>query len=236
MAWSVGVDLVVFMLNFQKMSDPTKLFRQVESRYASQPWAVKAHVKGRLIVCPFEKMLPHIPAKGSFLDIGCGHGVFPHLVQITRPEMLICGQDASSKKISIAQQSAERVPRVKFSSENPWLLENKEWDCITIIDVLYLLSEADKTKLIVDAVRHLKKGGVILVKELDTSPFLKFAWSYFQEVAAVYLARITQGDGLHFEPVQALFQRIHRQGLDVRTIPLHDGYLYPHVLVAATKR
>ncbi|MDA2932757.1 hypothetical protein MYX82_00275 [Acidobacteria bacterium AH-259-D05] len=69
----------------------------------------------------------------------------------------------------------------------------RQYDCITIIDVLYLLSPDEKLRMLTECSNALNRGGLLLLKETDDHPRWKFWLSMMQELLAVKVVDLTYG-------------------------------------------
>ena len=105
-----------------------------------------------------------------------------------------------------------------------------------IVEVLYLIDRQGEQELITTAAEHLAPGGVLVVKEMGTTPRWKFRWMALQERLSVQVLKITAGHDLTFVPPDELAAWMERAGLnDVDHRPLDRGHLHPHHLVTARK-
>lgn len=115
-------------------------------------------------------------------------------------------------------------------------LPDGPFDCVTILDVLYHMSDADKQRVLRECLRVLNPGGRLVVKELDTQPAWKVIPSRLQEMISVRLVNLTHGDRLHFQPVEALAEAAAAVGFEsVEVLRVDQGYLHPHVVVRALR-
>ena len=122
-------------------------------------------------LCPIDFLLPHIPSQGTLLDLGCGLGVFATSFAVAKPELQILGVDIEHKRILKAQQIASPISNLQFREgqvEN--LLQDEQFDCITMIDVIHHLPRPLQAPLIHWAYTHVRPGGRLIIKEIDSHP------------------------------------------------------------------
>src|SRR5215475_11181149 len=110
-----------------------KLFAGVRGLAAHRQWL-------RIQICPFEKLLPHVPADSTLLDIGCGGGLFLGLLALGDPTLCATGVDASSDAINcaISMANKSRLSGIKFycaDSIETWPTER--YTVVSLIDVLH---------------------------------------------------------------------------------------------------
>ena len=101
------------------------------------------------------------------LDFGCGEGVYSLIVsRIVGSTGQVFALDESSNKLSklrdeISRCSIKNIEIIHASGEIDIPLENDFLDVILIYDVYHLLSEQQRERLIKEAARLLKNGGIL---------------------------------------------------------------------------
>src|SRR5215467_11412216 len=85
------------------------LFTGVRGLAAHRQWL-------RIEICPFEKLLPHVPTGSTLLDVGCGGGLFLGLLALGDPTLCATGVDSSSDAINcaISMANKSRLSALKF--------------------------------------------------------------------------------------------------------------------------
>jgi 2-polyprenyl-3-methyl-5-hydroxy-6-metoxy-1,4-benzoquinol methylase len=215
---------------------PTSTARRLLSLYADAPLAARVHVRVRWATCPLRAVAAQVPRQGRLLELGCGHGLLSLHLALSGPERSVVGVDVDERKIEVARQAAAGVPSCRFEVTPPGELPKGPWAGIAIVDVLYLLAPEAQRWLLRACLDRLGPDGVLVVKEMGTSPAWKAAWNRLQETLSVRLLGITAGEGeLHFLPPEELAAVMGSTGLVVRHRPLHRGYPHPHHLLVASR-
>lgn len=174
---------------------------------AFQRW----HMRGRLKLCPYEKLDRHLTGAGSLLDVGCGFGHFAwHLAEV-KPGLRYFGTDIDGRKIALAQGSLEasgKIPggitptgegskqfRLGDAITMPDLPEN--FDNIVFLDVLYLLPWESQITLIAWALRHLspEPDSVMLIKTMEQARGFSGFRAVAEEWIMVKLLKRTMSSG-----------------------------------------
>lgn len=191
----------------------------------------------RKLTVPFDQIERYVPKKGRILDVGCGHGFFA--AQLAKnPGRQVLGIDPSSYKIQLAKTRHGHLPHLKFKATYLKSLKSKKYDCIAIIDVLYLLPEDEKLKILAKTHQLLKKNGVFILKEVNTKPDWMFKLIKLEEALMVRLLRYTHSDyrRLYFLDKQALKKLLRKTGFKIITERQLRGILpYPHLLFVSQK-
>lgn len=147
----------------------------------------------RKILCPFNKLVLFVPKKGKFLDVGCGHGTFARILMFDSSKRRIVGIDPSLNKIEMAKKLSKDLENISF--ENKYLNQIQgKFDCITIVDVLYLLPNREKIQLLKEAKKRLKKNGTMLIKTDNADSKLLFSLLKIEEKIMVKILKQTYTD------------------------------------------
>jgi 2-polyprenyl-3-methyl-5-hydroxy-6-metoxy-1,4-benzoquinol methylase len=189
--------------------------------------------------CPFAAVAAHVPLAGDVLDVGCGHGLFSTYLALGSPARSVVGSDIDSDKIEAARNIAERdaslAGRLRFQVDPPGEVPRGPWDAITIVDVLYLLDDEQRTGLLSSCAARLTGSGRLVMKEVDVRPRWKHAWTVAQETVSVKLAKITEGGRVSFTPPDQLTAEMESAGLRVRRHRVDRGYPYPHLVLVGER-
>jgi 2-polyprenyl-3-methyl-5-hydroxy-6-metoxy-1,4-benzoquinol methylase len=190
------------------------------------------HVRWR--ICPFDRVLRFVPERGRLLDIGCGSGLWLSYLALERAGLSLEGVDPDPRKLALAARSRAGAPTLHEGTALD--LPEGPFDCISIFDVLYLVPDPVKREILARCLGALAPGGTVVVKELDTTPKWKLFPSMLEEFLAVKVARITHGDRLHFQPIEALAAEAEGLGFaDVAVTRVDAGYPHPHVVMTARR-
>ena len=205
--------------------------------YSNQSLGIRLFLKLRHLLSPLEILENWVPKEGNILDVGCGHGLFTNYMALRAPSRNIVGVDPSISKIEVARRTESRVPNVHYIlGDINDALKHEPFDAITIVDVLYLLPEAEQREILRACYQLLNDSGILVVKAQDTKPRWRFLWTYIQEKVMVGLVKLTLGDRkLHFLPAQKTRQILEEAGFSVEYFSLPSRIFYPNIAFVCRK-
>lgn len=166
------------------------------------------------------------------LDYGCGHGILA-TEAVNRRKATVLGVDVDPHKIEVARASGARG--ATFEHMGAADVPDGPFDCVCVVDVLYLLPPASQVALIGRLVGLLSPEGVLVVKEMDVAPRRKVAVNRLQERIVVGKLGLTQGQCLAFTQPDVIEAAMDQSGLKVEATRVDRWYPYPHHLVVGHK-
>ena len=204
--------------------------------FDDQPIGIRAFVRCRHFLCPLAEVERQVPIEGAILDLGCGHGLFSALMAIASAGRSITGVDPSVAKISAANRLVGKLPNVRFFHGTIDDVRGREFDAITIVDVLYLLPVYEKLNVLKRCHELLTPNGRLILKTNDTHPAWKYRWARLQEIAMTGLG-LTLGHGaLHFISCTEHVDLLRQAGFrDISVMHLPTLLPYPHTLFVGSK-
>jgi 2-polyprenyl-3-methyl-5-hydroxy-6-metoxy-1,4-benzoquinol methylase len=177
-----------------------------------------------------------VPAAGRLLEVGCGHGLFANACALARPALQVLGIDPAPGKIRAAAASVGGRANVRFQEGRVETLAERGFDCVAILDVLYLVPRAGWPAFLGACRDALRPGGLLLLKEVDVRPRWKFRSCVLQETLSVRLLGLTLGSEFAFASRDEMRGVLQDAGFQaVVTTDLGRGYLPPHVLYEAAR-
>lgn len=213
---------------------------EVLSVYGGAPPAVRAHLAVRWASCPFRRVAARVPDRGRVLEVGCGYGLFSNHLALSSPDREVLGIDIDVRKVVHGQFAAARArargAHCELHLEPPGEVPDGPWDAIVIVDVLYLLDADAQEGLLRTCAEQVALGGVLVVKEMATTPRWKAIWNTAQETLSVRVLHITAGDRLTFLRPQVLGGWMEEDGLAVTHTDVSRGYPHPHHLITGARR
>lgn len=184
----------------------------------------------RLVICPFECLIPHVPPGASVLDAGCGAGLFLALLAATVPNISGVGFDSSRPAIDAAVRMTERFQAlglpanlrfVRLDAAASW--PEGLFDVVSMVDVMHHVPPAGQRSALARAAASLKPGGLLLYKDLADHPALHAGLNRLHDLV---LAR----QWIHYLPVHLVEEWAGALGLTLTHAEAISRLWYRHEL------
>jgi nucleoside-diphosphate-sugar epimerase len=125
---------------------------------------VQSYLKHSLV--PLARIAAHLPDTGIIWDLGCGEGILTNLVARAKPRCQIVGFDRDSARIAVAAKNA--APNATFQVHDIFdLPQPQRIDGLIMNDVVHHQAFGRQPVLLAKALRLLRPGGAIVLKEVD---------------------------------------------------------------------
>ncbi len=197
---------------------------------------IKLYKLIRRKTCPFGLIEQYIPRNGDIYDLGCGYGQFINfLSRFSYRNCEYTGFDIDNKRIEFALKNNFH-PSVQFKKYDiTGGLNIKEAGCITLIDALVFLPFYKQEEILSRCFGYLKKGGVLIIKDITNRPRFKYFWHQMQEFFVLYVFKLVRGEGIYCRSAESYKAMLEKIGFKVKVVPADKGYLYPHILYICHK-
>lgn len=187
----------------------------------------------RIIKARFlEEIGQYLPEQGEAMEIGCGFGLFALYFGSLRPGLSITGLDLNAHRISIAEKArtALQIGNVSFRVGDARQLSIPDGvDAIYMLDLLHHIPTARGTDLLKHCCDHLADDGILIIKDVDTRPFYKMAFTWLLDFV------MTGGEVPNYRSKRHMSEELRKLGFAVVRHSLIDILPYPHELYICTK-
>ncbi|HSY61878.1 MAG TPA: class I SAM-dependent methyltransferase, partial [Cytophaga sp.] len=110
-----------------------------------------------------------IPKQGKIYDLGCGYGFLDYFLQLKSAERTIIGVDYDGDKITVANNSYLKNDQLTFIENDVMQVVIENADAVVILDVLHYLCAENQQKLIRSTYEGLNAGGILIIRDGDSS-------------------------------------------------------------------
>lgn len=190
---------------------------------------IRLFARIRRAICPFDRLIEQIPDYGHHLDLGCGYGIFCSLLSEKRPNMDITGIELDNRRVEIARERFAN-DRIHFLTDDVTTFDSaKEYDSITCIDLLHHIPSSYHENIIRALYSSLKDDGIVVIKDMDKQPFLKYLWNYGHDIV------MSRSLKMHYTSKQELRQLLEENGFFIVDAQDIHNFLYAHYYIACKK-
>ena len=166
---------------------PSAALQGLEARLQELPSRWRSYVRWKLKLDPvYPLILAVLPQDVHLVDLGCGIGLLAYLVATSRPAARVDAVEWDERKIHLARKLLKEFPSVRLHQGDARYYSLASPEALTLIDVLHYSSRAQQRAWLSRCVQGLRAGGLLIIRELDTSRSRR-PWSVRLEQLAVCL-------------------------------------------------
>ncbi len=179
----------------------------------------------------FALVLAELPSTGELVDLGTGMGLLPLLAGLTRPSLRVRAVEWDRRKAEIARQLVEGLPEVGIEEADAHAYAIGSPSAITLLDLLHYSPPAEAQAWLSTCASALAPGGVLLIRELEPSPWAIAPWLEWVAVRG----RWNRASGVYPRPSSELIQQLTGLGLTVVCRPAGSGLFRANTLTIARR-
>ena len=147
----------------------------------------------RSLILPLREIDNFLPPKGKIVDLGCGQGLIAKYLAREK-KRLVTGIDLDRSRLPKSS-----IQNLKFIYGDIKKFQPKNVSGVVLSDVLHHLFFSDQRKLLTRIASGIKKGGILIIKEIDTKEFLRSKFSRFWDFTLYPKDRIYYWDSKELE-------------------------------------
>jgi SAM-dependent methyltransferase len=200
--------------------------RKTKALYRGLGWpALFARI--RFITAPYDRLEPYVPLAGLVIDLGCGYGIFSHLLGLMAPGRRVLGLDLDAVKIRMAPRGAPNVVN-RLGDIRTEALEPAA--CILLVHVLHHLDSFEaQERLLASCREKLNDGGCLVICEVNSAPGWKYALGWLTDRV------LYPGDPIFYRFPSEMHELLTRCGFRTETRLVHEGTPFSHAVYICTK-
>lgn len=180
-------------------------------------------IRGRFL----EEIAQFLPSRGSVMEIGCGFGLFGLYFARAHPDLRIHGVDLDKGRIEAAKRARDRlgIDNIDFEvADARTVAIPAGLDAIYMLDILHHLPPDSALELLRSCRSVLAPGSVLIIKDVDTRPRYKTAFTWLLDVI------MTGGERPVYWSRQHMLRELRGLGFTVFSYAMLDTLPYPHQL------
>jgi 1-acyl-sn-glycerol-3-phosphate acyltransferase len=178
-------------------------------------WYMRVKVKMEDNYRLFESLLPK---KGTITDVGCGYGFLPYMLSFMSEDRVVIGTDYDEEKIAVAANCFSRTKNISFFAADATQCELPKSDAFVMSDILHYLPAVEQEKLIVKCIKSLNPGGMILIRDADSSMSKRHWGTRYTEFISTNVGFNKTKNKLEFVPSTFIIDVVKKQGLNIQKI------------------
>lgn len=221
------------LFQIQKQDKNSFDFDEVMKLYADGGFS-GLFAKIRIWDSPLVLLEELVPAEGKIVDLGCGDGLVANYLALKAPKRQIIGVDKNEIRLKEADRG---LSNTKFVCGDVLSEKIPLSDTVLMIHLLHHLSSFDEQKIVLQKAKgKLKKGGRLIIAEIDHRPVLKYLLTLL--VDRIIFPILFEGKNF-----SAIFYRgrgewrklLEGLGFEVKVITAHEGKPFSHVILVGDK-
>jgi len=223
---------------FQTINDPR--YDQITKTYQAVDIWSGAYAKIRMALCPLLDIESALPDKGTLMDVGCGAGMLLQWLALGQrnDKRRLIGLEIDSRRVALGMQICDRLAisdrvglRVEtFGDENT----EKDLAAVVFVDVLHHMDYHLQKEMILHAYELLESGGMLLIKDVGTSPVIKYLYNYLFD-AMTGVTRITQGKIGYYRSQSGWISLLGECGFQSDVVDVRHIDFAPHIMMVGRK-
>lgn len=175
-----------------------------------------------------------VPMSGTILDLGCGYGFLPYMLQFLSEGRTITGVDYDEEKIATAQHGYLRGENLQFVCADVTQYELATYDAIIISDVLHYLNPSQQQELLERCFAALNPGGRLIIRDGNKDLQERHKGTWLTEFFSVKLLGFNKATNeLNFISGKELTEIAVRHGMDVQVVD--QGKFTSNVIFIVTR-
>lgn len=167
----------------------------------------------RKLILPLETIDHYLPMQGLIVDLGCGQGVIAKYVARVKKREVI-GIDFNPRRLPVSN-----LENLKFKNQNILDYSISNISGVILSDVLHHLDFADQKNILEKISQGLKKGGTLIVKEIDTRELIR------SKLSRLWDFILYPKDRIYFRDLSQLSMQLKR--LDFKVSLVRTPRLFP---------
>lgn len=184
---------------------------------------------------PYQMLEKLVPQRGKIMDLGCGDGLLTNFLALKSTQRELIGVDKNLERLKMADKG---LPSTSFLAADVLKQEVPVCDTILMVHLLHHLpSFVDQEVILKRSQSKLKKGGQLIVVEINQKPFLKYLLTWIVDILVfpiLFEGKLIDGR-IYYRKSEEWKTVLEKLGFNVKIIPAHQGKPFSHVILVGDK-
>ena len=222
------------LFRLEKKEKSSSNFVQVSKLYAKGGFG-ELFAKIRIWDTPLELLEKMVPKNGLIADLGCGDGLVTNYLALKASTRQIIGIDKNLSRIELADKGLDNTKFVEGDVLKQLLPPS---DVILMVHLLHHLpSFKDQETVLRECQNKIKKGGELVIVEIDRKPFLKYLLTWIVDILIfpiLFEGKIVSPK-IYYRTGEQWRGFLEKIGFDVQVIEAHRGKPFSHIILVGKK-
>lgn len=179
--------------------DSPAFWQNLNMVYNYRGMYVDPYVRWKLRLDPIYKGVDNlVPHAGRILDLGSGFGIMSNVLAWKSLQRDVIGIDADPWKVNVALGTTAMRNNLDFRQGDIMELDERDADCVLLVDVLHYWSPDRQLKLIERAAAALGPGGTLVFRDALKAEGSKHRATAWGEVFTTAFSLNKRNQGLYF--------------------------------------
>ena len=180
----------------------------------------------RPLICPFERLICHIPKNSKVFDVGCGNGSLLFLIAKYRDPKKLYGVDIFENDLKVVKVAFRNTHYKKIKTFEDW--PDEKFDVVTAIDVLHHIEPKHQTQFILELLKKLSPKGTLIIKDMSTKPWICAKINIIHDL--IFANQI-----INYFSFEDLIEIIRKNNFEIKEINSKILFWYSHEWVVSTR-
>lgn len=185
---------------------------------------------------PFEMLEKIVSKKGKIIDLGCGDGLLANYLALKSDQRQLLGVDKNLQRLKSADKGLKNT---HFITGDVLRTKIATSDSILMVHLLHHLSSFETQETIIQKSKeNLKKGGQLVIVEIDRKPFLKYLLTWIVDILIfpiLFEGRLLDLR-IYYRKSEEWKTLLEKLGFNVKIRAAHQGKPFSHIILVGTKR
>jgi 2-polyprenyl-3-methyl-5-hydroxy-6-metoxy-1,4-benzoquinol methylase len=207
-----------------------RAYKRIKDIYRKKGLRYALYLSFRLLTCPIKTIFQLMPQGKKYVDVGCGYGLMSLWTALVFPEAHVTGMDVVPSRIEVAGHLAanEGIKNISFQVKDITRESIDHSEVIMLIDLFHHVPFEKQMPFLKHCIDKTPKGGYIVFKDIDRTPWWKFQVNYIQDL-------LFTGQRTYCRHKDEYMEFFDKHGFEVEYFNLKKGYPYSHHLIRARK-